>query len=202
MTFFFFFIISSLLLSQSLYFVILYVGKYLSLALSLSIPCTTLYYILFFINHKAIDYKIISSPLTSYYLFSSAKKVLYPSASSPFITLISRNGPSRATPHHHAPFSLSLSHLSTSKRTTLFHVSIHNKRQCLLDFSSPLLGKNKLICMKTISLYLLSPLEPVQKAKNYCLFCIVVNHLQSLSQVLIKTKINQEIIERRKTIAL
>ena len=67
-----------------------------------------------FINHKAIDYKIISSPFTSYLLFCSAKKVLYPSAPFAFITHFSRYGPSRVITHNHNhnnSLSLSLSHI-------------------------------------------------------------------------------------------
>lgn len=54
-----------------------------------------IFYFLFKLIHQSsvIDYKIISSPLTSYHLFCSARKVLYPSALFAFITLFSRNGP-------------------------------------------------------------------------------------------------------------
>ena len=67
-----------------------------------------------FINHKAIDYKIISSPFTSYLLFCSAKKVLYPSAPFAFITHFSRYGPSRVITHNHNhnnSLSLSLTYI-------------------------------------------------------------------------------------------
>ena len=100
-------------------------------SLSLSLLCFVTF--LKLINHKAIDYKIISSPFTSYLLFCSAKKVLYPSAPFAFITHFSRYGPSRVITHNHNhnnSLSLSLSHtfmficvLSTSERTTLFLVS-------------------------------------------------------------------------------
>lgn len=59
------------------------------------------------INHKAIDYKIISSPLTSYLLFCSAKKVLYPSA--PSHLLLSLRGMGHlGLPHPHVPLLPSL----------------------------------------------------------------------------------------------
>lgn len=70
------------------------------------------------INHKAIDYKIIQLSLLSHlHLFCSAKNVLNPSALFAFITLFSRNGPSRV--RH--PLSL----VNFFMGTTLFEVSTY-----------------------------------------------------------------------------
>lgn len=122
----------------------------LSHSFTISLYFLTFFFFFKFINHKAIDYKIISSPFTSYLLFCSAKKVLYPSAPFAFITLFSRNGPSRVTIAHNQPppppppppFFPSLFcslwiyiHMSTSKRTTFFLVSINNNLRRMTFFT-------------------------------------------------------------------
>ena len=77
-----------------------------------------------FINHKAIDYKIISSPFTSYLLFCSAKKVLYPSAPSHLLLTFRGMGHLGLSPTTTTTTTLSLS-------LSLTYIHVH---LCFVNF--------------------------------------------------------------------